>query len=77
MFEALLGLLSVILPLALELISDKMSDTSKREEPVSDLKDLKSASCATDVAVSFARHDQRVRRLLLKADAQKRKRSRS
>lgn len=77
MWEAILGLLSVLLPLALNAISDKMNGIDKREESGSDLKSLNSAKSAQDVAISFARHDKRVRGLLLKSRARRQRSNRS
>ena len=71
MMEALLGLLSTILPLLLQALYAKMEREQKVEGVVSDAKTLESASSATDVAIVFNRHDQRLRRLFQKVEARR------
>lgn len=72
MTTALLGLLSTIFPIVLDLICDRISDDKKiRQKGKSDVKKLHLVNDASGVATVFARHDARVRRLLLRAKARR------
>lgn len=73
MIEGLLGLLSILVPLLLNFLSDRIDKTERdslnSEELPSEIKKLQKADSTEDILISWGRHDRRVRSLLHKAKA--------
>lgn len=79
MIELLIGFLSTIVPIILNLICDKMDedqkDDTKKEGLDNEIHALTEANSAEDVAVSWANHDYRLRSLLREARQKRSQRS--
>ena len=73
MIEGLLGLLSILVPLLLNFLSDRIDKTERdslnSEELPSEIKKLQKSDSTEDILISWGRHDRRVRSLLRKAKA--------
>lgn len=78
MTAAILGILSTIIPIVLDLVCDRITKAEKPSNKVeSDVKRLNNVNDATSIAATFASHDDKLRRLLLRAKARKPKSKRS
>lgn len=74
MESAIIGLLTTIIPIVLNFICDRMT-TSEEPKPKgeNDVRRLQKSDDATSVSIAFARHDDKLRKLLLKAKSKVRR----
>ena len=71
MIELILGILSMIVPVILNIFSDKLDESSEKESPKgleNEIKSLYNADNEIDVAVTWSDHDDRLQSLLQEAE---------
>lgn len=64
MIEAIIGILSMIVPLLLDHFCDKITDEPPKRKVYNEIKKLNTADSAELISVSWIRHDKRLRSLL-------------
>lgn len=74
MTSAIIGLLTTIIPIVLDIVCDRITTSEKpKNKGENDVRRLQQSNDALSVASTFASHDDRLRRLLLRAKGSKRK----
>lgn len=72
MTSAIIGILTTIIPMVLDMLCDRISKTEgPKIKGESDVRILQQSNDALSVATAFARHDDKLRKLLLKSKARK------
>ena len=71
MIELILGILSMIVPVILNIFSDKLDEPSEKDSSKgleNEIKSLYNANNEIDIAVSWSDHDDRLQSLLQEAE---------
>ncbi len=74
MIELIIGLLSTLVPVLLDLFSDKIIDGSnnkKLEKIENEIKTLYNADDEIDIAIAWTNHDDQLQLLLQKSEAER------